>query len=181
MGADKTENEGFKVELFEYGYLVKDTHPCATTFEVYVPKLQGNTAGSDKSTKSNIDSSNIANNGETDFGGGNSTSEKGSITVRVSPETMIAHRHSYHDCPGTPCPNATHDAVTCCPGISTLKPCPHFHHDHHWPHKGSSGMIPANSRVIILFMNHDPNDGIVTRIECKFPSGNHPSRPRDRR
>jgi hypothetical protein len=42
-------------------------------------------------------------------------------------------------------------------------------------------MIPANSRVIVLFMNHDPNDGIVTRIECKFPSGGEPERPRDRR
>jgi hypothetical protein len=180
MGADKTENEGFKVELFEYAYLVKDTSPTAKTFEVYVPKLQGNTSGSDKSTKSNIDSSNFANSSDSNFGGGKSSSEKGSITVRVSDETMIAHRHSFHDCPGN-CVNEVHTAQTCHPGTSTLKPCPHFHHDHHWPHLGETGMIPANSRVIVLFMNHDPNDGIVTRIECKFPNGGGPERPRDRR
>jgi hypothetical protein len=180
MANDKTENEGFKVELLEYGYLVKDTDPTAKTFEIYVPKLQGNTTGSDKSTSSSIDGSNFGNSSDTDFGGGKSATEKGNITARVSDEIMIAHRHKFHDCPGN-CPNKVHSAQTCHAGTSTLVDCPHFHHDHHWPHLGETGMIPANSRVIVLFMNHDIKDAIVTRIECKFPNGGEPSRPNDRR
>ena len=31
----------FNIELFEYGYLVEDTDPCATSMKVYVPKLSG--------------------------------------------------------------------------------------------------------------------------------------------
>jgi hypothetical protein len=181
MGADKTENEGFKVELFEYGYLVRDEDPTAKTFEIYVPKLQGNTTGSAKSSSSSIDNSSFANSSDSDFGGGNKSTEKGSIKARVSDEIMIAHRHSYHDCEGCPCPNKNHPGDSCHPVTGHLNPCNHFHHDHHWPHLGENGKVPANSRVIVLFMNHDINDAIVTRIECKFPGGGEPSRPRDRR
>ena len=96
----------------------------------------------------------------------------------------IAHRHKFHDC--TPqaanCPNATHSAFTCHSGTSCLKPCPHFHHDHHFPHVDDKGKIPKGSRVILLFMNHDINDAIVTRLECKFPEGaKYPDPPNEHR
>ena len=180
MAADKTENEGFKVELFEYGFLVEDTDPTASVFKVRVPKLQGSTSSSAKSSSSSIDGSNFANDSDTQLQSSSTAKEGGPLNIRVSPEIMIAHRHSYHDCPGN-CVNATHSAFTCHSGTSNLKPCPHFHHDHHWPHVGENGKIPAGSRVIILFMNHDPNDGLVTRLICDFPSGGEPSRPKDRR
>ena len=180
MGADKTENEGFKLELFEYGYLVEDTDPTAEVFKVYVPKLQGNTQGGSGKSKERIDSSNFANSSDSDLESADSAGTKEYIEVPVSPEYMIAHRHNFHDCPNN-CVNAVHSAMTCHSGTSNLKPCPHFHHDHHWPHTEEMGKIPKDSRVIILFMNHDVNNGLVTRLECKFPSGGEPSRPKDRR
>ena len=178
MGADKTENEGFKLEILEYGFLVEDTDPCATTFKVYVPKLLGNKTGSASKSSSSTDTSSIAND---DFSGKSSTTESaGCIEARVSPEIMIAHRHKFHDCPGN-CVNLTHTAFTCHGGVSNLKVCNHWHHDHHWPHVGDKGMIPANSRVIVAFMNHDPNDAIVTRLICDFPNGGEPQPPNDHR
>jgi len=182
MGADKTENEGFKLELMEYGYLVEDTDPTADVFKVYIPKLQGATSPGSGSSSSSIDGSSFANSSDSSLEGAGSASEKQYIEARVSPEIMIAHRHKYHDCPGN-CVNQVHTASTCHTGTSTLKPCPHFHHDHHWPHTGDgeTGKIPANTRVIVIFMNHDVNDALVTRLIADFPSGGEPSRPKDRR
>lgn len=166
------------MELLEYGYLVKDEDPMASTFEVYVPKLSGMQEGSSKSTTQTADTSAIANEGAAATSA--STQSKSTITARVSPEIMIAHRHKFHDCPGN-CINLVHKADTCHTGTSTLKVCHHFHHDHHWPHQGDKGMIPANSRVIVLFMNHDMKDAIVTRIICDFPSGGEPAPPDEHR
>lgn len=91
----------------------------------------------------------------------------------------LAHRHSFHDCPGN-CVNLVHGAQTCCPGTSDLKVCHHFHHDHHFPHEGDKGLIPKGSRLICMFMNHDPNDCIVTRMEVMFPNGQiNPMEPAD--
>lgn len=178
MGADKTENQGFKLELLEYGYLVEDTDPCASKFKIYVPKLQGNTTGSKNTQTETTDNSQIANDDAPS--GSSSSSTSGYITARVSPEIMIAHRHKFHDCPGN-CVNLTHDAQTCHPGTSHLKVCHHFHHDHHWPHVGDKGMIPANSKVIVAFMNHSMNDAIVTRLICDFPNGGEPQPPDEHR
>ena len=180
MAADKTENEGSKLELLEYGFLYEDTDPTASVFKVRIPKLQGSAPAGAGSQKSSIDGSNFANDSSTEMQSAKTASEKPYLELRVSPEIMIAHRHSYHDCPGN-CVNAVHSAFTCHAGTSNLKPCPHFHHDHHWPHVGKNGKIPKNSRVIVLFMNHDPKDGLVTRLICDFPSGGEPSRPNDRR
>lgn len=179
MADNKTETKGFQLELLEYAFLSEDTDPCASVFKLYVPKLAG-TMNNTSSTEMVIsDSSSIAN----DTGsGGNNSSEKGSlIEARVSPEIMIAHRHDFHDCPGN-CVNQTHQCQTCHSGHGTLKPCQHYHHDHHWPHLGTNGMIPKGSRVIVLFMNHDPKDGIVTRLICDFPDGAEtPQPPKERR
>ena len=83
------------------------------------------------------------------------------------------------DCPGN-CVNLVHGAQTCCPGTSDLKVCHHFHHDHHFPHEGDKGLIPKGSRLICMFMNHDPNDCIVTRMEVMFPNGQiNPMEPAD--
>ena len=181
MGAaDKTENEGFKLELLEYGYLAEDTDPTAEVFKVYVPKLQGKTQGGSGTKSERIDDSAFANSSDSELAGADSASSQEYIEVPVSPEIMIAHRHKFHDCPNN-CINAVHTAHTCHSGISELKPCPHFHHDHHWPHVEEMGKIPKDSRVIVLFMNHDINNALVTRLECKFPSGGEPERPRDRR
>lgn len=178
MGLNKTENENFKVELLEYGFLTKDTDPCAEVFNVYVPKLQGLTTGGSNTTTESTDTSKIAN--DTNSGGSASTSQSHGTDIKVSPEIMIAHRHKFHDCPGN-CVNLTHDAITCHPGTSHLKVCHHFHHDHHWPHVGEKGMIPANTKVIVLFMNHDPNNGLVTRLIADFPNGGYPAPPDEHR
>lgn len=179
MANNKTENKNFQLEILEYAFLAEDTDPCAEVFKIYVPKLQGNTQGGSSSNTETTDSSAISN--DTNSGSTSSTAEKQQyINARVSPEYMIAHRHKFHDCPGN-CVNLTHTAQTCHSGTSTLKVCHHFHHDHHWPHVGDKGMIPAGSRVIVAFMNHDPNDAIVTRLICDFPSGGTPNPPDEHR
>ena len=166
----------FELELFEYGYLVQDTDPCATTMEIMVPKLQGMTTGSASTSTSKVDKSAFANSSDSQLQSSNTSTEAGSIVAKVA--MPLAHRHSFHDCPGN-CVNLVHSAETCHTGTSTLKVCHHFHHDHHFPHLGDKGKIPANSKVIVLFMNHDPKDAWVTRICCEFPDGATPPPPPD--
>lgn len=172
-------NSDFQLELLEYGFLAEDTDPCATTMKVIIPKLQGMSTGSSNKNSSKVDSSAFANSSDSKLQSSNTSSEQGYITARVAME--LAHRHKFHDCPGN-CPNATHDAITCHSGTSHLVPCPHFHHDHHFPHVGDKGKIPANSKVIVCFMNHDVNEALVTRLICDFPNGGkHPDRPNEHR
>ena len=168
----------YNLELFEYAYLVEDTDPCATSMKIYVPKLAGTKAPGNSSNKSSVNQSMIGNSSDSTLQEASSAGGQSYITARVA--MPLAHRHKHHDCPGN-CINEVHSASTCHEGISCLKPCPHFHHDHHFPHVGAWGLIPKGSRVIVLFMNHDVNDAIITRLECKFPSGSPPGPPNEHR
>lgn len=162
-------SRGFQLNQFEYGYLVKDTDPCARTMEVYCPKLNAMQSGSASSSNEPVSKSAFANDSSSSLAASGSVSAKESITAKVVLE--LAHRHPFHDCPGTPCPNKVHTAHTCHDGISKLKPCHHYHHDHHFPHMGETGLIPKGTKVILLFMDPAGNDAYVTRFWCEFPDG----------
>lgn len=159
---------GFKLNQFEYGFLVEDTDPRARTMKVECPKLTGTLAGGDKPTNNPVQKSAMLNDSSSELQSASSVSTKDFIVAKVCLE--LAHRHYFHDCPGTPCPNATHDAVTCHGGTSHLVPCPHYHHDHHFPHDGNN-VIPKGTKVILLFMDENVNDCYVTRLWCEFPDG----------
>lgn len=174
---ENSGGSGFKLNQFEYCYLVEDTDPCAREMKIYVPKLQAQTTGSSKSATTGVDQSSFMNADDCKLQSSNKVESAGYIVAPVALE--LAHRHKIHDCPGN-CPNATHDAVTCHTGTSHLKPCPHFHHDHHFPHDESTGMIPANTQMICMFMGENATDCIITRMWCKFPDGTiQPGNPPD--
>nr|DAR84738.1 MAG TPA: hypothetical protein [Caudoviricetes sp.] len=158
----------FSLNQFEYCYLVEDTDPCARTMKIYVPKLMGQKNASNSTTNASIDQSSFINSQDSRLESSSNVQSANYIVARV--QLPLAHRHKFHDCPGN-CPNKVHDAQTCCPGTSTLKDCPHFHHDHHFPHLGDKGLMPKGTRLICMFMNDDPNDCIVTRLEVMFPDG----------
>ena len=170
----------FQLNQFEYAYLVKDEDPNAETMEVFVPKLHGNMNPSAKGSSKPVDKSVFMNSGDSTIQSSGSASERGSIIARVV--MPLAHRHQFHDCEGCPCPNKVHDAVTCHSGTSHLKPCNHYHHDHHFPHVGDFGMVPEGTKVIVMFMDENVNDCWVTRFCCDFPGqkGNGALLPRER-
>jgi hypothetical protein len=177
---ENVTSNGVKLNQLEYGYLVEDTDPCARTMKVECPKLTATLAGGGDTHKGSINNSKFANSGDCSVGSGSTSTEGNYITAKVCLE--VAHRHSFHDCPGCPCPNATHDAITCHPGTSHLVRCDHYHHDHHFPHLGETGMIPAGTKVILLFMDNNPKDCYVTRLWCEFPDGTtNGTPPRERR
>lgn len=177
---ENVTSTGVKLNQLEYGYLVEDTDPCARTMKVDVPKLSGCLAGGSGSRQESINNSAFANSSECSAGSGSTSSEQNYITAKVCLE--LAHRHSFHDCPGCPCPNKVHDVVICEVGTSHLKRCDHYHHDHHFPHLGETGMIPAGTKVIVLFMDENPKDCYVTRLWCEFPDGTtNGDPPRERR
>lgn len=167
----------FSLDQFEYCYLVEDTDPCATQMKIYVPKLMGQKTGSANTNQSGVNQTSFMNSGDCKLESSSQVQSANYIVARV--QMPLAHRHSFHDCPGN-CVNLVHGAQTCCPGTSDLKVCHHFHHDHHFPHEGETGLIPKGSRLICMFMNHDPNDCIVTRMEVMFPNGQiNPMEPAD--
>ena len=165
-----TGGNDFSLQQFEYCYLVEDTDPRAREMKIYIPKLMGQMSGGNKKVSKPIDKSSIINASDCDTGSASSVQSANYILAPVQLE--LAHRHKLHDCPGN-CINLVHSAMTCHSGTSTLKPCPHFHHDHHFPHTtdGTGGVIPANTQLICMFMDQNPNNCIVTRIWCKFPDG----------
>ena len=162
-------SRGFQLNQLEYGYLVKDTDPCARTMEVFCPKLNAMQSGGADVSKEPVSKSSFANDSESSLDSGSSIESKQSIVAKVCLE--VAHRHSFHDCEGCPCPNKVHSAETCHVGTSRLNPCNHYHHDHHFPHMGETGLIPAGTKVILLFMDPAGNDVYVTRLWCEFPDG----------
>jgi hypothetical protein len=166
---ENSTDRGFKVNQFEYGYLVEDTDPCARTMKVSCPKLNGMQSGSSGTSNEPVSKSAFANDSSSSLDSNSTVSGQEYITAKVTLE--LAHRHSFHDCDGCPCPNKVHSASTCHPGISCLKPCNHYHHDHHFPHLGETGMIPKGTKVILLFMDPAGNDAYVTRFWCEFPDG----------
>ena len=150
------------INQFEYCYLVEDTEPTATEMKIYVPKLMGlismNNTPQDESVMVNCVKN--TNKGDVD---GNATTQ-GFIVAKV--QDTYSHEHKHHNCPGN-CPNESHDN-DCGKSSSILAPCPHFHHDHHFPHKDDYGMIPAGAQLICCIMDHNIKDIIVTRMWCKF-------------
>lgn len=170
------KNQGgaaFQLNQFEYGYLVEDTPRNATSMKVYIPKLMGVVGGGSNTGKQNIDSGMIKNKDKSNITVSSSVSTKQYIDIPVV--MPYEHEHPIHNCQGydgtNNCPNTSHQNTCHHPGKSILKPCPHFHHDHHFPHLGITGMIPAGSRVIVMFMDNNVNDCRVTRMICDFPSG----------
>lgn len=152
-------------DQIEYCELAEDTSVEALTMKIFVPKLQGlmnmTTEAQDSSVNKNI----VIN----DDGGGVSSSCKNNapIVARVVDPPM--HKHSHHDCEGCPCPNASHGNT--CGSSSILSVCPHYHHDHHFPHPGDDrvGTIPAGTKMICIMMNNNPKDIWVTRWLCEWP------------
>lgn len=161
---------GLKLNPLVYGYLVEDT-PCdATVMKMYIPKLMGLAGGGSGQVTENINSGVSATGG-----GAGSVTSKQYIEVKVC--DPYAHRHPTHDCQGYDgsdnCPNKKHQNTCHHPGDSILKPCPHTHHDHHFPHM-DNGMIPSGTRFIIIVMDDNPSDLRVTRLICEYPEGKQP-------
>ena len=168
----------FKLNQFEYCYLVEDTDPCATTMKIYVPKLQAQQTGSAEPIEQPINDSSFLNTEESKLQNSNNVTKANYITARVT--LPLAHRHDFHDCEGCPCPNAEHNLSTCHPGTGYLVLCEHYHHDHHFPHVGEKGKIPAGTKMICMFMNDNPADCYVTRMLCDMPGGTKMELPRER-
>ena len=148
-------------EQFEYCYLVEDTDPEATSMKIFVPKLMGNMSMSNKTSKKNVNKQCLMN--DDDSGVDSSVQTQNFIVGKVQDPYM--HKHSFHDCPGN-CPNVQHGNT--CGSESILSPCPHFHHDHHFPHLGEHGKIPAGAQLICCIMNKNIKDIIVTRMWCRW-------------
>ena len=147
----------------EYCYLVEDTAPDAKTMKVYIPKLMSGVSQSNQSTPAKNDKGIFMNENKGDLNVSSSTGSQGYFEVPVV--DPYEHKHKHHDCPGN-CPNASH-GNTCC-GSSTLVPCPHFHHDHHFPHMDDYGKIPAGAKMICLIMDNNIKDIRITRLICEF-------------
>ena len=178
-GMGSTELE---LNMFEYATLAEDTDPNATEVKVIVPKLSGAMDSPENEQEKQVDQSKFANSSDSKLESGSSSKVSGAITVKVVHSG--AHRHKHHDCwpQSSNCPNATHTAFTCHSGTSDLVTCMHFHHDHHMPHLAEFGMIPKGTKVIVLFMDNNPNDGYLTRWLFEFPNGGTlPDKPYDAR
>lgn len=147
-------------DQLEYCYLVEDTDPEAMTMKIYVPKLMGNMSMGNKKTKVSVDTNSLMNSDDTVD---SSVETQNFITARVQDSYM--HKHSFHDCPGN-CPNTSHSNT--CGSNSLLASCPHFHHDHHFPHLGDHGKIPKGAQLICCIMNKNIKDIIVTRMWCRW-------------
>ena len=148
-------------DQIEYCYLAEDTDPDAMTMEVYIPKLQGDMSMGNGESNEGVNKSAVMN------ADGACVSEqctcKKSITARV--QDSYHHKHGHHDCPGN-CPNISHSNT--CGSTSKLAVCKHFHHDHHFPHRGDYGMIPAGAQMLCIIMNKNIKDIIVTRMWCRW-------------
>lgn len=147
-------------DQLEYCYLVEDTDPEAMTMKIYVPKLMGNMSMGNKKTKVSVDTNSLMNSDDTVD---SSVETQNYITAKVQDSYM--HKHSFHDCPGN-CPNVSHNNT--CGSSSILNSCPHFHHDHHFPHLGDHGKIPKGAQMICCIMNKNIKDIIVTRMWCRW-------------
>lgn len=152
-----------KPNQIEYCELAEDTDPEALTMKIFVPKLQGLMNMTSEAQSSSVNTSVVLN----DDGGGVSSSVNSQAPIIAKVVDPPQHKHPHHDCQGTPCPNASHPN-TCC-GDSILNPCAHYHHDHHFPHPGAKGKIPAGTKMICIMMNDNPKDIWVTRWLCEWP------------
>lgn len=173
----------FNLNLIEYGTLKDDTDPNADIVEVIIPKLAGTVSSPDEDQTGQVDKSKFINSNDSTINASDSGTKNGVIKARVVHSG--AHRHEeIHDCwpIDKKCVNWVHDAFTCCPGTSTLEECKHFHHDHHMPHLEDKGMVPKGTKVMVLFMDYDPNDAWLLRWCFEFPDGGElPPRPFDDR
>ena len=164
---DNTNSRQMHLNQFEYAYLVEDTDPCARVMKVECPKLTAMLNGGNTPNNESVDKGLIVNDTESTVNPAGSVTKADYIVARVVLEH--AHRHKFHDCiPQSPnCVNKVHGGSKPC----KLKPCKHHHHDHHFPHLGDFGKIPKGTKVIVMFMDNNPNDCYVTRLWCEFPDG----------
>lgn len=171
------QNQGgstFHLNQFEYGYLVEDTDRNATSMKIFIPKLMGVEGGGTGRGSVSVDKGIVMNKDKNSVGTTSSVATKQYMDVPVV--LPYEHQHPEHNCQGyngqNNCPNTNHQNKCHHPGPSILAPCPHDHHDHHFPHLGGRyGKIPAGSRVIVMFMDNNVNDCRVTRMICDFPNG----------
>ena len=148
----------------EYCYLVEDTDPEAMEMKIFIPALMGGMGGySNQKKKKSVNTDALINSDDSDTEVDSSVSTQGYILARV--QDSYQHKHKHHDCPGN-CPNVSHGNT--CGSSSKLSPCPHFHHDHHFPHEGEYGKIPKGAQMICLIMNKNPKDIIITRMLCRW-------------
>ena len=172
----------FNLNLIEYGTLAEDTDPNADVVNVIIPKIAGTIDGPDKDKERTVDKSKFINSEDSTIQASDNTTTSGIIKARVVHSG--AHRHDkIHDCwpLKKKCVNWEHEACTCHKGTSHLSECKHFHHDHHMPHVKDKGMVPKGTKVMVLFMDYDPNDAWLLRWLFEFPSGKFPDRPYDAR
>ena len=175
------ENQ-FNLNLIEYGTLAEDTNPNAEIVKVIVPKIAGTVDSPDKDKEREVNKDKFINSEDSTINASDNTTTNGMINARVVHSG--AHRHKHHDCwpQKKNCPNKTHEACTCHKGTSDLYECKHFHHDHHMPHERDFGLVPKGTRVMVLFMDYDPNDAWLLRWCFDFPDGlPQPDRPYDKR
>jgi hypothetical protein len=163
-------------EQLEWCYLVEDTDPEATEVKIYIPKLMGNMSMDSKQQKATVNTTALKNSAPASDGnsGGNtqeatSSNVSGSVTkqnyIVAKMQDPLMHQHKHHNCPGN-CPNTNHSNT--CGSSSILSSCPHYHHDHHLPHEGEYGKVPAGAKMICLIMNKNLKDVIVTRLWCRW-------------
>lgn len=150
------------VNQFEYCYLVEDTDPTATEMKIYIPKIMGLIKMNNTPENEQVNIECIKNfNGNA--GANSSATTQGFIVAKV--QEPYEHKHKHHDCPDN-CVNISHD--NSCGSSSLLDVCHHFHHDHHFRHRGEYGLIPAGTQLICCIMDHNIKDIIITRMWCKF-------------
>ena len=149
-----------QLNQLEYCYLVEDTDPKATQMKIFIPKLMGGIKPSGTTGNKQISTGALMNEG---VNVSSSVSTQNYIVAKVV--DPYEHKHKHHDCPGN-CVNSSH-SNTCC-GSSILAPCPHFHHDHHFPHIGEYGIIPSGTKMICLVMDGNLKDIWVTRFLCRW-------------
>ena len=153
-----------ELNQLEYCYLVEDTDPEAMERKIFIPKLMGAMGSpSNKKSKKSVNTDALMNSDDSDTEVDSSVSTQGYILAPV--QDSYQHKHKHHDCKGN-CPNTSHGNT--CGSSSKLAVCPHFHHDHHFPHLGDYGKIPAGAQMICLIMNKNPKDIYITRMLCKF-------------
>ena len=153
---------GPQLNQLEYCYLVEDTDPKATQMKIFIPKLMGGIKPSGSTGNKQINTGALMNDGDGVSVAASVSTQNYILAKVVDP---YEHKHKHHDCPGN-CVNSSH-GNTCC-GTSILSPCPHFHHDHHFPHIGEYGIIPSGTKMICLVMDGNLKDIWVTRFLCRW-------------
>lgn len=154
-------SDNSQMNQFEYCYLVEDTDPEAMEMKIFIPKLMGGGMSMSNASGTKSFNANALKNTETKSSG--SVGTQNYIVAKVQDSYM--HKHKHHDCPGN-CVNVCHGNT--CSSSSILKPCGHFHHDHHFPHVGEYGKIPAGAQMICCIMNGNIKDIIITRMWCRW-------------